>query len=293
MAENTAELKRLHDQVMVHQTTFARVHKLEQTLDSLVISNEPSRLDRLEASMDTITRSIDTMSRQLERVVRPDSVFGNSHNALPIRSMKLDFPKFDGSAPLNWLFHVEQFFALYQTPDAQRLAIAAIHMDGDAGPWFQMLQRTNLLPNWQALVHAIEAHFGPSPFDSPRAALFKLQQTDFVQHYSHEFSSLANRVEGLTDSALLDCFISGLKHDVKREVLVQAPTSFVKVVALAKLYDAKPMSYSQPSKKPLVSSSQHRYPGPFSCLPLFHILWVASYTETIAFYSFCETPHCR
>jgi len=120
-----------------------------------VISNEPSRLDRFEASMDTITRSIETMSRQLERVVRPDSISENSHNALPVCSMKLDFPKFDGSAPLNWLFRAEQFVALYQTPDAQQLAIAAIHMDGDAGPWFQMLQRTNLLPNWQALVHAI------------------------------------------------------------------------------------------------------------------------------------------
>ena len=78
---------------------------------------------------------------------------------------------------------------------------------------------------------------------------------------------MANRVEGLTDAALLDCFISGLKYDVKREVLVQAPTSFVKAVALAKLYDAKPMSYSHPSKKPLVSSSPHRYPGPFPASP--------------------------
>ncbi|XP_027343265.1 uncharacterized protein LOC113855835 [Abrus precatorius] len=81
-----------------------------------------------------------------------------------------------------------------------------------------MLQRTNLLPNWQAPVQAVEAHFGHSLFDSPRATLFKLQQVDSVQGYYHEFASLANRVEGLTDAALLDCFISGPKSDVKREV---------------------------------------------------------------------------
>lgn len=75
---------------------------------------------------------------------------------------------------------MEQFLALYQTPEPQWLAIVAIHMEGDAGPWFQMFQKMNLLPNWQALVQAVEARFGPSPFDSPRAALFKLQQIDSV-----------------------------------------------------------------------------------------------------------------
>nr|KYP73578.1 hypothetical protein KK1_006221 [Cajanus cajan] len=176
--------------------------------------------------------------------------------------MKLDFPKFDGSEPLNWLFRAEQFFALYQTPEPQRLAIAAIHMEGDAGPWFQMLQKMNLLPNWQALVQAVEAHFGPSPFDSPRAALFKLQQIDSVQNYYHQFSSLANHVEGLTDAALLDCFINGLKSDIKREVLVQLPTSLVRAVALAKLYDAKPTPTPHYSKNRFMASTQNRINSP-------------------------------
>jgi len=43
---------------------------------------------------------------------------------------------------------------------------------------------------------------------------------DFVSQYYTTFASLSTHVEGLTGEALLDCFINGLKREVKREVLV-------------------------------------------------------------------------
>lgn len=83
--------------------------------------------------------------------------------------MKLDFPKFDGFDPLQWLFRAEQFFSYYATSDAQKLTIVAVHFEGPVVPWFQMLQKANLIPTWAALAQAIEKQFGPSQFDSPRA----------------------------------------------------------------------------------------------------------------------------
>jgi len=119
-------------------------------------------------------------------------------------------------------------------------------MEGDARPWFQMLQWSNLLLDCWALTQAMEAHFGLSPLDSPRAALFKLVQIESVYQYYHQFSALANHMEDLPDTALLDYFISGLKSDIKREVLVQAPSSLFQAVALAKLYEEKvsPVTYT-------------------------------------------------
>ncbi|BAT94618.1 hypothetical protein VIGAN_08123700, partial [Vigna angularis var. angularis] len=58
-----------------------------------------------------------------------------------VHSVKLDFPRFDGSDVLQWIFKVEQFFSYYNTPDDQRLIIAAIHLDKDVVPWYQMMTR--------------------------------------------------------------------------------------------------------------------------------------------------------
>lgn len=50
---------------------------------------------------------------------------------------------------------------------------------------------------------------------------------------------LANRVDGLSDDALLDCFISGLKELIRRDVIEQSPKSLLRAVSLARLYDVK------------------------------------------------------
>ncbi|KAJ1441670.1 Aspartic peptidase domain superfamily [Sesbania bispinosa] len=46
-------------------------------------------------------------------------------------------------------------------------------------------------------------------------------QVAIVQDYYVQFTTLANRVTGLTADALLDCFIGGLKPDIRRDVIAQ------------------------------------------------------------------------
>lgn len=54
-----------------------------------------------------------------------------------MRNIRLDFPKFDGSEVLQWIFKAEQFYDYYNTSDAYRLTIAVIHLEKDVVPWFQ------------------------------------------------------------------------------------------------------------------------------------------------------------
>jgi len=79
--------------------------------------------------------------------------------------------------------------------------------------------------------------FGPSLFECPRSILFKLTQRNFVAEYYTQFTVLANRITGVTADALPDCFISGLKLDICREVLSESPHSLLKVVSLATLFE--------------------------------------------------------
>nr|KYP42804.1 hypothetical protein KK1_035786 [Cajanus cajan] len=114
-----------------------------------------------------------------------------------------------------------------------------MHFDGDVVPWFQILQRLAAVNTWADLTRALESQFGPSPFDCPMSKLFKLQQSGSVSNYYLKFMSLANRSFGLNDEALLKCFMSGLNADIKRDVMALLPTSLLRAVALAKLYEDK------------------------------------------------------
>lgn len=148
------------------------------------------------------------------RLHKPDHVEGSSVklSAPPfqVRNVKLDFPRFDGQDALQWIFKVEQLFEYYATPDDQRITIAAIHFDKEVLPWFQMARRMTPFGSWRYLTRELELEFGPSPYECPRLKLFKLIQSDTMNDYYMQFTALANRVQGVTPDALLDCFVGGL-----------------------------------------------------------------------------------
>nr|KYP39590.1 Transposon Ty3-G Gag-Pol polyprotein [Cajanus cajan] len=179
-------------------------------------------------------------------------------NPLQVRNVKLDFPRFDGSDVLQWIFRAEQFFEYYNTPDEQRIVIAAVHFEKNVVPWYQMMQRTSPIISWNTLTRSLELEFGPSPFDSPRSTLFKLVQTGSVNDYYIEFTNLANRIYGVSAEALLDCFISGLKPDIKREIIAQAPNSLLKAISLARLFEEK---YSFRSRQSFVTRNTSHSAG--------------------------------
>lgn len=108
-----------------------------------------------------------------------------------MRPVKLDFPRFDGSNDIGWIFKAEQFFDYHHTTDNERLTIASVHLDHDIVPWFQMMQRNNQFQDWKSFTRALEQDFGPPPYDCPGASLFKLVQTGTVSEFYLEFTALA------------------------------------------------------------------------------------------------------
>lgn len=179
--------------------------------------NDMARLERVEAQLGSLQ-----LSSALNGSGNSD---GTPRQPFQIRNVKLDFPRFDGTEVLNWIFKVEQFFDYYSTPDNQRLTIAAVHLDKDVVPWYQMITRNNPFRSWGAFTRALELESGPSPYESPRPTLFKLTQSSTISEYYSTFTTLANLSHGLSPDAILDCFISGLKPEIRRDVIAQNPTS--------------------------------------------------------------------
>ncbi|GKA49148.1 transposon ty3-I gag-pol polyprotein [Tanacetum coccineum] len=219
----------------VGESAFGRIKSSINSLaDFTVKVPEGSRL-QYHRSLELDSKTEDILEERRVNCSSSIPLLGalrkNNQNSLQVRHVKLDFPRFDGSNPLNWLFRAEHFFTYYDTHDVQRLTIASVHFEGSVVPWFQMLHKANQIPNWDALASAIEEHFGPSQYDSPRVQLFKLTQTTSVADYYHQFTVMANRVEGLSSEALLDCFLSRLKDHMRRDVIAQEPKSLIHAVS--------------------------------------------------------------
>ena len=154
--------------------------------------------------------------------------------------MKLDIPRFDGSAPSDWIFKITQFFEYHFTPEANRLTITSFYMEGSALAWFQWMMRNHQLTTWPCLLQTIEARFSHSLYEDPTGLLCKLTQKGTVKDYLNNFEALANRIVGLPPSFLLSCFISGLDPDICHEVQALQPFSFVHAAGLACLIEDKP-----------------------------------------------------
>jgi hypothetical protein len=60
-----------------------------------------------------------------------------------------------------------------------------------------------------------------------------LSQKGTIAKYYVQFTALAYRVYGLSNDALINCYISGLTPDIRRDVMIHTPISIVKVVSLA------------------------------------------------------------
>lgn len=114
-----------------------------------------------------------------------------------------------------------------------------MHFDGPVVPWYQMLQKSGAVSSWEVQAKAIETTYGPSLFESPRCALFKLLQEGTVTEYYHTFTGLPNRVTGLSSDAMLDYFISGLKKELQRDIIPWKPDSITRAVTLVRLYEDK------------------------------------------------------
>lgn len=162
----------------VSSTMKPQITQLTETVanNSVTIAETSASMQRMEALLQTLVQKVDSASSSTHGHSNSNSNSHHDHgrNLFQTRNVKLEFPRFDGSHALEWLFKANQFFDYYATPDQDRLTIAAVHMDQSVVPWFQMLQRTKPFQSWSALSRAIELEFGPSAFDRPRAALFKL-----------------------------------------------------------------------------------------------------------------------
>ncbi|KAK0586119.1 hypothetical protein LWI29_001364 [Acer saccharum] len=136
------------------------------------------------------------------------------HRSISTRTIRLEFPKFQGDDPSRWLYCAERFFEYHQTPEAQQVKIASFHLDGEALQWFKWVTNVVEFPDWSNFKQALSSRFGPTEYEDYAESLAKLRQIGSLREYQREFEKLANHVTGLPESFLRKLSCAGRRPEL-------------------------------------------------------------------------------
>ncbi|KAH9765934.1 hypothetical protein KPL70_002017 [Citrus sinensis] len=204
-----------------------------------------SRLDHLRSQIQGSSNNMGQAPTQPHSMSSSTEANSSGVEISPVlRSMKMEVPKFDGSDPNGWVFRIEEFFDFHGTPETLRL-------------WINLKHR-----------------FGASLYDDPQGNLSKLSQTTTVAEFQTAFEDLMNRVTGISEPLLISFFITGLKPDIRCELLFARPSSLMEAFALAPAYEARAeeakqghrflTKWNNTAPAPTTSSPSHKFqPQPY------------------------------
>lgn len=99
-------------------------------------------------------------------MIQQDQTAQYQLHPLHTRSIHVDFPRFEGTEVLNWIYKAETYINYYWILDEERVELASIHLDGPVIPWFQMMRKTKTVTNWADLIRALVEDYGPSEFEN-------------------------------------------------------------------------------------------------------------------------------
>ena len=236
------------------------------------IEGELARMEQ-ELRQDKEQRLIfqEKMESQLSKlmeIVAPKYKGSNSSTSNRVfhRDFKVDIPTFDGDNVDDWLFRIEEYFDVANTPEDQHIKIASFHMIEPAYAWYKWMIKNQYTQDWMIFADALQKRFGTNLYDNPREALKELKQQGTVAEYQSQFEALSTKVTGLSEQWLISFFVAGLDDYLKCQLRLAKPTSYPEVVALAHLheqnYQALKNSLKQPQPAVSMASSRPKYSSP-------------------------------
>ena len=191
---------------------------------------------------------------------------GNQYNYNGMtRLAKVDFSRFNGDNVKEWMFKVEEFFGIDNTPVELKVRLAAIHFDQTAAAWHQSLAQSEqdayVIEDWEQYKILLKERF-EDVLDDLIAELKRLQETAGISDYHARFELIRNRVK-LSESYLVSAYLAGLNTDTQMHVRMFQPKSVRECLMLGRLNEtAHPRKTSQSWKSNNPNTNKGILPQP-------------------------------
>ncbi|KAF8397183.1 hypothetical protein HHK36_016090 [Tetracentron sinense] len=221
--------------------------KAAATMDQSDITTKLDIIMKKLEDLDAVKEAVSQLQHdRASHTVNDDNLDGEVHshhvNAQTARmpTLKLEFPRFDGTDPISWINEAERFLKFHQIPPAQRVTIASFYLEKEARQWYYWLEQYygDGVP-WRLFTESLISRFGPTKYDDFSIALKNLKQTGPLREYQMEFERLTSRLTNIPSENLLSFFIGGLRDDVQLDVQSKEPRDLFHAISLARLFEEK------------------------------------------------------
>ncbi|ESQ56286.1 hypothetical protein EUTSA_v10027465mg [Eutrema salsugineum] len=169
------------------------------------------------------------------------------------RYVKIDFPRFSGGDPTEWLSRVKQYFEYHEMPRDQLVRFTSFHLDALRGDQIHI--------TWEVFEEELWARFGPTDGEDFNEALSRVWQTGSLREYQEEFERLQKKVHGWPQAALVGTFMGGLHPSIADGIRMFRPKTLKEMINYARLQDGQ---LQRQKKGPAVTMSNSRALVPVS-----------------------------
>lgn len=125
----------------------ADIEKLTRMLTTAVTSVTPTPTVTATAARTPVALPSATADTIATHAQHPPTCLATEprDNRHHYRVGRIDFPRFTGTDISSWLFQCEHYFEVNETPEATKLKIVIIHLEGEALQWHHGYARTQQL----------------------------------------------------------------------------------------------------------------------------------------------------
>lgn len=155
-----------------------------------------------------------------------------------MESPKIFFPSFDDSNPRYYVRKCKKFFNIHPMDDKQKLDMVSMHVEGRVDVWLHDYQESHLTTTGDQFVIDLCNRFQEEGHENIMREFGKLTQKGTIEEYQSNFEELqafmAANYRTLNEAYFISCFISGLKEDITKMVLLVCPTTLSQAYYKAK-----------------------------------------------------------
>lgn len=126
-----------------------------------------------------------------------------------------------------WKAKCESYFDVFAIPKEWWVKIATMHFVGSAAFWLQSVDQAIRLTPFTDFCSVVCVRFERDHHNHLICQFFHIRQSDSVTEYVDNFDTLMHQILAhdpmFSVSAIVNCFIDGLKPDIRSVVLIHRP----------------------------------------------------------------------
>ncbi|CAM8892808.1 unnamed protein product [Rhodiola kirilowii] len=145
---------------------------------------------RMTAMEENCITDVQQMMAAIERIAKAVEVLQPKHRVgkqpavpqteplpqtpRPLSTPRLEVPIFNGEGATGWLYQLNRYFAINNTPPDQMLDVAPMFMSVDALLLYQWKETTGQISTWSKLAQDIKRRFGSCEYYDVEVAINQL-----------------------------------------------------------------------------------------------------------------------